>query len=300
MLDLYRVFSKVVELGSFSQAAKPLDLSPSAVSRKIDALEEQLQVKLFNRTTRHLSLTQAGLRVQQYAHQHLAIQHSLLNELQLQHDDPSGLLSISVFESFGRLKLAPLLPAFLKRYPQVSINLSMDNSVVNLYRDEVDLAIRIGPSIDSLLKSRLLFPNKMVLCAAPDYLAEHGRPTAPSDLAHHNCLTLQPLHRARQWNFRQETRHQSVMASGNFSTNGGSGVVDAVTQGLGICLISCWSVEQELRQGLLIELLPDWQASCYDDDQHNIYALFKEDRFMNPALRQLIDYLVECFQVSAR
>ncbi len=293
MLDLYRIFVKVVELGSFSQAAQQLTLSPSAVSRKIDALEQQLQCKLFNRTTRQLALTVNGQQVLVYAQQQLALQQSLLNTLQQQQSEPQGLLKISVFESFGRIKLAPLLPQFLKHFPQVSISLLLDNTLVDLYRDEIDLAIRIGPSPDSSLRSRLLFRTNLLVCAAPDYLAQHGTPQTPSELSQHNCLTLQSTHQAEQWYFQQEKRQQTITVSGNFSTNGGSGMMDAVCQGLGICMISQWSIENELSQGKLIPILADWQAGRYGYEQPHIYALFKEDRFMNPALRQLIDFLVD-------
>lgn len=295
MLDLYRVFVKTVELGSFSQAAQQLNLSPSAVSRKIDALEQELEIKLFNRTTRQLILTDSGQLVLASAKQQLNAQQALITQLQERRSEPQGTITISVFESFGRIKLAPLLPHFMKQYPQVHIHLALDNQLVDLYRDEIDLAIRIGPSTDSTLRSKLLFKNQLVLCASPDYLARYGEPQHPSHLSEHSCLLLQPRPHAMKWHFYQGKKRQSVTVRGNFSTNGGSGVLEAACQGQGISLISKWSVQQELDNGQLVTILDQWRPACYDSEQTHIYALFKDDQFMNPALRHLLDYLTQKF-----
>lgn len=293
MLDRIRILAQVVESGSFSRAARALNLAPSSVTRAIDALEQQLGIPLFKRSTRQLVLTSQGEYFLARSLPLLEEADQLVQSLQPLSVAPQGPLRVSVFESFGAAWLAPRLPDFLARYPGVRLEIELDNRLVDLDAENVDVAVRIGRPVDSGLYARHLLTNRALLVASPAYLARHGKPTHPADLAHHNCLIRGHGRQRQHWHFRRGTERHRVAVQGNLASVGGTPLLCAARAGCGILLLSSWMVQQSLDDGTLVPLLPEWQASPYEDRHDEIHAVFRGGRFLTPQARAFIDFLVE-------
>src|SRR5919198_26327 len=198
-LDGIAAFARVVENGSFSAAAHRLGISKSAVSAHVQRLEERLGTRLLNRTTRHLSVTEAGAAYYRHCACILAEAEAAEQAATALQREPRGTLRISAPDSFGCMHVAPAVPAFLKRYPDLAIDISLSPAYVNLVDERLDLAIRIGVLEDSPLVVRKLAPSRLVLCAAPAYLRQYGAPRAPDELAKHNCLCTRLLPWGDEW-----------------------------------------------------------------------------------------------------
>jgi DNA-binding transcriptional LysR family regulator len=293
MLDRIRILAQVVESGSFSRAARALNLAPSSVTRTIDTLEQQLGVPLFKRSTRQLVLTEQGEYFLTRSVRLLEEADQLVQSLQPLHVAPRGPLRVSVFESFGAAWLAPQLPAFLARYPEVRLEIELDNRLVDLDADNVDVAVRIGRPTDSSLHARKLLTNRTLLVASPAYLAQHGEPTHPEELANHNCLIRGQGRQRQHWYFSRGAQRQRVAVQGNLASIGGTPLLCAAQAGCGLLLLSSWMVQQGLDNGSLQRVLPDWQASPYEDRHDEIYAIFRGGRFLKPQTRAFIDFLIE-------
>lgn len=293
MLDRIRILAQVVESGSFSRAARALNLAPSSVTRTIDGLEQQLGVPLFKRSTRQLVLTDQGEYFLARSLPLLEEADQLVQSLQPLSGAPQGGLRVSVFESFGAAWLAPRLPVFLARYPGVRLEIELDNRLVDLDAENVDLAVRIGRPLDSGLHARRLLANRTLLVASPDYLATHGEPAHPGDIAHHNCLIRGQGRQRQHWHFQQGAERQRVAVQGNLASIGGTPLLCAAKAGCGLLLLSSWMVQQGLDEGSLLPVLPDWQASPYEDRHDEIYAVFRGGRFLKPQTRAFIDFLIE-------
>lgn len=287
-----RVFVKVVECGSFSKAGKALSLSPSAVSRQIAGLEESLGAQLFRRSTRQTTLTAAGQtlfeRVSRLIHE---IDQAAGEVRALCQQAPRGDIRVSVFETFGRLHVCPILPEFLYEHPDVRVEVMLDNKMANLYRDEVDIAIRIGSSEDSRLKARLITQNRMMVCASPRYLERQGVPQTPADLARHNCLTLSRARQLTYWYFHKGAERQKVSVTGSLASVGGTPLVEAACGGLGITMLADWVVADNVERGALVPLLQGYDAHLHERGSGDIYLVFLNDPYMRPALRALVDFL---------
>jgi DNA-binding transcriptional LysR family regulator len=224
------VFVAVVEQGGFSPAARALGISKSAVSKRINLLEQNLGVKLLHRTTRKLSLTEAG----EHFFEHAAIANNAAKDAQdavaqLQ-GEPQGRLRINTPMSFGRLHISPLIPVFLKRYPKITIDMVMDDKVIDIVGGGFDIAIRSGKLPDSNLIARKLAPLKSVLCASPAYLKNHGHPTTLNDLKQHNCLLFSYSQDLKEWRFTQNGISESIEISGNYQVNNSEALRDAMLQ----------------------------------------------------------------------
>lgn len=293
MLDRIRILAQVVESGGFSRAARALNLAPSSVTRTIDALEQQLGVPLFKRSTRQLVLTEQGEYFLARSVRLLEEADQLVQSLQPLPVAPRGPLRVSVFESFGAAWLAPRLPAFLARYPEVRLEIELDNRLVDLDAENVDLAIRIGRPVDSGLHARRLLANRTLLVASPAYLAQHGEPTHPDELADHNCLIRGQGRQRQHWYFRRGAESCKVQVRGNLASVGGTPLLCAAQAGCGLLLLSSWMVQQGLDDGRLLPVLPEWQASPYEDRHDEIHAVFRGGRFLKPQTRAFIDFLIE-------
>ncbi|MDH7639872.1 LysR family transcriptional regulator [Sphingomonas oryzagri] len=252
----YRLLELVVEMGSISAAGQRLGLSPAAASKRLAALEERLGARLVNRTTRRLSTTQAGQAFYEEVRAILAAAEAAEARVSGRAERPSGLLRVSAPTSFGRLHVAPHLPVFLARYPDVSAELLLDDGYTDLIADRIDVAIRIAPEPEStVLAARLLAPNRRVLCAAPAYLEAHGEPASLDDLADHQLLAAR-----HQSPWRLESGHM-VDVDSIVATNSSEVVRELCLAGMGIALRSTWDVGAELASGALRRVLPAWQGA---------------------------------------
>lgn len=292
MLEAIRVFIKSAECGSFSKAGTVLSMSPSSVSRKIDKLEKDLATKLFKRSTRHLVLTDSGQSFLQRAIKAVSELEAAFIAIRPEHNEAVEELRISVFESFGRLRVCPMVPDFLRQHPKVRLELLLDNQLADLYRDEVDIAIRIGRPEDSRLKARKLVENRMVLCASPEYLTRYGVPTQPHDLADHNCLVLSRSRRIAWWHFQQGEATQKVQVSGNLTSIGGTPLLEAGIQGAGLMMLPEWMVAPHINSGVLVGVMEKWEPSLYEGGSGDVYAVYLNDPNTQPVIRSFIDHLL--------
>ena len=282
------VFVTVVESGGFSPAAKLLGISKSAVSKRVTQLEEQMGVKLLHRTTRKLSLTEAG----EHFFQHARIAHQAAKDAQdavaqLQ-GEPQGRLRINTPMSFGRLHIAPLIPEFLKRYPKISIEMVMDDKVADLIGEGFDIAIRGGDLPDSSLIARKLAPLRNALCASPEYIEKHGRPIELSQLTDHNCLIFTYSKDIKEWLFIKDGQTQSVEVTGNYNVNNSEALREALLQGVGIGRLPTFVAGPDIKSGKLVSLFEEYQMP-----DKTIYAVFPERQYLPSKVRAFIDFAVE-------
>ncbi|MGJ4897202.1 MULTISPECIES: LysR family transcriptional regulator [unclassified Bradyrhizobium] len=253
------IFAKVVELRSFAGAAQELSLSKASVSKAVSRLEERLGTRLFNRTSRRLALTDAGQRLSERAAQLLADGEAAETEALAQSLTPRGLVRFAVPMTFGVKKIAPLLPAFLEQYPEVSIDLHMSDATVDLIGEGFDLALRIARLPDSSLVARRLCPMPRYTVAAPSYLKRHGRPTHPMHLAEHKCFGYAYLSTAGVWHYTNAAGEQaSVRPAGQLRVNNGEALLPAVLAGLGIADLPDFIVGDAIASGEVEVVLKGW------------------------------------------
>jgi DNA-binding transcriptional LysR family regulator len=285
------VFARVVELSGFSAAAQALGLSKSAVSKQISRLEDRLGTRLLNRTTRQLSLTEAGAafyeRCQRVEAEALAAEEAVTRLAEA----PRGLLKVNAGVSFGTRHIAPALPDFLALCPDLEVDLSLNDRLVDLVDEGYDVALRIGELGDSSLVARRLAPLKMRLVAVPAYLDRAGRPTHPGDLKEHDCLLYAYQQGGQTWSFKGPEGETKVRPSGRMRVNNGDAILQACLGGQGLALLPefiCW---EALADGRLERLLPDWQVG----GDGAIHAVFPASRNLSPKVRVFIDFLVTRF-----
>ncbi|MGJ5006651.1 LysR family transcriptional regulator [Bradyrhizobium oligotrophicum] len=253
------IFAKVVELRSFAGAAQELSLSKASVSKAVSRLEERLGTRLFNRTSRRLALTDAGQRLSERAAQLLADGEAAETEALAQSLTPRGLVRFAVPMTFGVKKIAPLLPAFLEQYPEVSIDLHMSDATVDLIGEGFDLALRIARLPDSSLLARRLCAMPRYTVAAPSYLKRHGRPTHPMHLAEHKCFGYAYLSTAGVWHYTNAAGEQaSVRPAGQLRVNNGEALLPAVRAGLGIADLPDFIVGDAIASGEVEVVLKGW------------------------------------------
>lgn len=292
MEDLQRmaIFARVVEEKSFSAAARRLGLSKSLVSKQVTQLERSVGARLLNRTTRALSLTEAG----GVFYEHCSRIVEELEEAKLAvgrlHSEPRGLLRLSVPVAFGRLHIAPALPDFLGRYPEMKIDMATTDRFVDLAEEGYDLAIRIADQPAAALVARKLAPVNRKLVATPEYFERYGVPRSPADLEQHNCLTYTYFNPQDPWRLRGPDGDISVRATGNLRVNDDDALAAAVLRGLGLALLPTFLIGGELQSGRLQGAL-----SQYIPLERHIYAVYLANRQVSAKVRAFIDFLVERF-----
>lgn len=294
MQDRYNemvVFSRVATLGSFSAAARELDLTPSAVSKLISRLEDRLSVRLFQRTTRSLRLTDEGSMFLHSCREILQdIERAELEVAALQ-SKVTGTLSVTATSAFARIQLCKIMPGFMARYPELRVELSLTERQVDLISEHIDMAILISEEVtDQSLISRKLATNKRVICASPEYIKKHGAPKTPEDLLEHNCLTHSSIHHFNDWQFRDGDEIKVLSIQGNFRTNSASALHEAVKAGIGIARLATFVTQPSLDSGELVPLLTE-----HTHDTSNILAVYPHRRHLSTRVRAFIDFLIEQF-----
>ena len=282
------VFAKTVGNGSLSAAARELGVSTAVVSRKLGALEARLGVRLLNRTTRRIALTDEGARYHEACLRILAEIEEADAEAAARRVEPQGVLKVALPASFGHKHIAPLIPHFAERYPRVHLALRLSDRTVNVVDEGFDLAIRIAELQDSSLAARKLAPNRRVVCASPTYLLRHGTPDTPHDLVKHNCLTTTEFH--MNWDYKDPDGNPgSVRVSGRYACDNWEVLRDWAVAGLGVALKSTWDVRRDLENGSLVPLLPGY---IFGSDVA-IYAVYPHRRYLPAKTRVFIDFLAE-------
>ncbi|KPY89100.1 LysR family transcriptional regulator [Pseudomonas syringae group genomosp. 7] len=278
------VFAAIASCRSLSEAARRLGLSPMAVSRRLAALENDLGVRLAHRTTRSVSLTPEGEVFLPHAKTMLHASETARATLKADTSSASGILRITAPSVFGQTIIMPLLPVLMRENPALSIDLTLSDSIVDIAGLGIDVAIRIATLRDSALVARSLAPNPRVVCASPDYLARHGKPSVLDELSQHPCIAL---HATPYWSFTRDGEPVAIRAQGPFSANSVEAVRTACKQGLGLAMLTYWDVQQEISQGSLRQV-------DFDDvipEQLSVTAVLPTRQRVPPRVRLFIDRL---------
>lgn len=293
MLDLQQIasFLAVVRSGSFVGAADATGFSKAAVSRHVAELEERLGVRLLHRTTRRLSLTDDGQRFHARAGELIAALDELEAETVSSGGEATGLLRINAPVTFGNLHLAPLWPRFTAAHPKVSLDITLNDRLVDLVEEGYDLAVRITQLANSQLVSRPLATTRVVLCASPGYLAAHGTPTQPRELAQHQVLAYSYWMDGDVWRFTGPDGAVDVRVQPRIHSNSGDTCRAAALEDQGIILQPDFLVGEDLRHGTLVELMPQYRSI-----ELGIYAVYATRKHLPMKTRHLVDFLVESFR----
>ncbi len=276
------VFKCICEQGSLSAAARVLAMSRPMVSRYLEQMEHWAGTRLLHRSTRKLSLTTAGERVLEQSRELVEVAERIADQQEA--ETPAGRLRVACAQFSAEHLLMPWLPEFLALYPALGIDLQVSNQAVNLVEERIDLAIRVTNDLDPNVIARRLGECESVLCASPDYLARHGRPTEPKQLAMHNCLHYSQFSRGL-WHFRQaDGEHVALEVAGNFSANESSLLTNAARAGLGIALLPQLEVRQSLASGELVPVLEQLRP-----EPLGIFGLYRSRRHQPLALSLLLD-----------
>jgi len=293
-----RVFIEVVESGSFSAAARRTDVSIGSIARQVKALEDDLGVRLLNRTTRNNSLTEAGALFYERARAVIGELNAAKRDASSFQSTAKGLLRISLRISTSRVIL-PALSKFLELYPDLMLDVTLTDERLDLVANKIDVAVWLGHLEDSRMMARRLTPSRRVVCASPAYLDRHGIPTTPHDLSKHNCIVYKGSIYTDFWRFKKGGEQIDVPVSGNVRTSSSPVLVAAALSGLGVVLLQEYSVRSALAEGTLLRLLPDYDASMTEVDTA-IYAVYPHSRGLTRKARVFVDFLVDLFREQGR
>ncbi len=286
-------FVKVVEKQSFSGAARELGMTKSAVSKHVQALEDGLNARLLNRTTRKLSLTEEG---EIFYENCLQVVEELENAERLVHnlnENPSGVLKINAPESLGEYNLAAMLAKFAAKYPEMRLEVEFDNKFIDIIESGVDVVIRVAMLTDSSLIAKKLAPCHFVTAASPDYLKKYGEPKHPDELINHRVIEYSNLPRANEWQYVDLRTGKDGVAPTNVGLRAANANMmrHAAAEGVGIMRASTFILCDFIKEGKLIPILPDFPPP----QERNVYALFPHNRYMSTKVRLLIDYIAQEF-----
>ncbi len=285
-----KVFSAVARNGSFSDAARKLNISKAMASKHVQYLEQHLGVRLFNRTTRKLNLTDVGLAYFEKVDAILAeIEETELAVSQL-NSEPRGRLKIMAQPSFGAFHLSRALSSYMARYPGVQTQLELSNRIPDLVEDGIDVAFHVGELDDSMVVARKIASARRVVCASPDYLAERGRPTKPEELAEHNCMIYSPRTPLHEWEFMGKV----IRVTGDIQCNDGDALRIAAIQGCGLAQLPTYMVGLDIQAGRLNALLEE-----YEPARLPVYAMYNHRKYLSAKIKTFIDYMYELYQPEA-
>lgn len=287
-------FAAVVEHGGFAPAARRLGVAPSSLTRQLNGLEEALGALLLNRSTRSVTLTDAGRRYYEDVRRILEDLENADRAVGERAGPPNGLLRVTMPVAFGRLHIAPALPGFLRRWPQVRVDIQLTDAMTNLVEDRIDIAIRLGPLQTSSLVARKLAPHRRVICASPDYLGERGVPREPLDLAHHNCLLFDYQTLDHSWTMARDGKSEKVEVSGNLRANGSEVLREAAIGGAGLILMPTWLVGGDIAAGRLQPVLEEWSPSP-GAEEGAISAVYLHNRRGSKKIGSFIEFMADHF-----
>jgi len=287
------IFVRVAERRSFVRAAADLGITQSGVSNAISRLEDQLGVRLLARTTRRVSLTDDGAAFFERCRQSLAELEEAELVLKETRIKPTGRLRIDMPVSFGRLKVVPLLGPFQAQYPDLQLVVSFTDRYVDLVEEGIDVSVRFGVLQDSSLMARRLTQTQFRVVGAPSYLAEHGRPKTPDDLARHNCLafTLRDSRLARDWRFARDGAESTLAPQGNMSFSDGAALCDAACAGYGLAQIHGYYIDNAVTAGKLEPVLEKFRPAI-----DPIWLVYPQTRHLSPKVRAFIDFMTARFR----
>lgn len=290
-LTQIEAFVEVADKGSLAKAALSQKVTPVMLGRRIDALEKRLGVKLMHRSTRHLTLTEQGVVYLEHSRKLLEELNNAERALSEGQHKATGHLIVSAPASFGRRHVAAHAPAFSQANPELRISFNLTDQVVDLVREGYDMGIRIGGVIDPNFVAIKLWPNRRVVCAAPDYLARHGVPKSLDDLQKHNCLSFNLQGgQQRGWYFQKGGKQVAVRVDGNLDCNDGELLHRWSVEGLGLAWRSSWEIQRELESGALVTVLDEFALPDY-----TIMAVYPQQRHVPAKVRFFVEYLKQVY-----
>ncbi|RDH84106.1 MAG: LysR family transcriptional regulator [endosymbiont of Galathealinum brachiosum] len=291
ILKSMKVFRRVVEAGSFSAVARENNQSQSSVSKLVASLEQHLNTKLLNRSTRQLHLTEEGQEYFAYCCRILEDIAEAEASVGQSQSEPTGTLRISATEPFGKIYIVPFLWDFLNQYPKLKMDLILENRYVDLVKEGVDVAIRVGPMKDSSLIARKIGNSPRVTVASPEYLSTRGEPEKPSDLTDHDCITYSLSNATTEWVFKGPEKTEKITVSGRLRASSPDVIGEATVSGLGISTMMLYSAKDYIKQGKLKVILKEFELSSYD-----INAVYPERKFVPQKVKSLISFLRDRFK----
>lgn len=288
-IECIRIFVETAKLNSFTATANKLDMTQSAVSKKIAWLESDLGLTLFQRNSRKISLTHAGKDYLSYCCRLLEEMSAIESKLKRETESVEGELKISAPSAFSTMLLNKPLQAFIEQHPGIRVSLSVDDRIVNLNDHNIDIAIRASQLKDSGLKARFLFNNKIQYVASPDYLSKYGKPEHPQDLSQHQCLTYSLMNPANEWRFADKDRQStSVKVNQIFTSDSPEMLLTMARQGLGVVALPDWMSNEFVEKGELTRILESWSNNYLP-----MYAVYHASDYLPQRIRVFIDFLVE-------
>ncbi|USD68093.1 LysR family transcriptional regulator [Vibrio sp. SCSIO 43136] len=284
-------FIVVVDQGSFTAAAKQLNVTPSALSKLISRLEQSLSVKLFERTTRRLQITQTGQKIYDQSLVMFNAAKQAVEMSQMDHDEVSGSITVAAPEAFLNSVLQPHILPFLTRYPELELKLRAVDGHIDLFQQRIDVAFMLTDTPDENLIMKEISKTDLVLCASPEYAQTHGLPTHPQDLLDHQCLYLAEQSNDNQWEFIKDEELHTIEVSGRYAVNQSQLRLKGVLDGLGIGIFHDFVIKNALTQGSVIPVLEDWTIKS---NYHGAVAMqYAQTKYMPARLRAFIDYFNE-------
>ena len=292
LLSSIRSLQRVIDSGGFSSAARELGVLPSTLTRQIDALETQLGVVLVQRSTRHVALTEAGRFYLERVSEAVRSLDDAGQELAVLGQAPQGVLRVALPMAFGQSHIVPLLPEFSRRYPSLKLTLFFSDKLVDFERDGIDLAIRVSAMEQGRVIVRRLLETRRRLCASPGYLAARGVPKTPEALEKHNCLVYRYHHGKITWYLRRGGRLTRMVVDGNISADSGEAIHQLAIAGCGIGLLPDWMIEKSLRNGALLTVLADYEATVSSAAAElGVFAVYPPSHRTSAKVRALVGYL---------
>jgi DNA-binding transcriptional LysR family regulator len=278
------IFARVARTGNMSAAGREMGLSPAVVSKRISQLEDRLGTRLFQRTTRHLTLTETGAGYFKRVVDILSLCEEAEDFVSRRNTKPRGLLKVTMPTAFSRLHIAPCVDDFLARYPEIELDVHISDAFVDIIREGFDLAIRIGELEDSSLVARRIAPDTRFICATPAYIEKHGSPATLVDLEVHNCLTAGAVD---VWRLEGPDGDALVHPHGNVRSDSGEFIRELVMAGVGLGLMSTWDIGPALRNGSLRVVLPEYRGAS----SAAVHAVYPSREFMPAKVNVLIEFL---------
>jgi len=286
-----RVFSAVAKNGSFSGAAKKLSISKAMVSKHIQNLENLLSVRLFNRTTRKLNLTDAGSSYYEKVNIILSEIDETESTISQLNSEPKGKLKIMAQPSFGAFHLSRALSLYKKKYTEVTVNLELSQQIPDLVEENIDLAFHVGELNDSMYVSRRIASARRVICASPEYIKNNGMPKKPEDLLNHNCLIYMPRNDMGKWEFLDKGKRKKIKVTGDIQCNSGDALRVASIQSCGITQLPTYMIGLDIQAGRLKAVLED-----FEPEKQPIYAIYNHRKYVSAKIKTFIDFIYDLYQ----